>query len=55
MIKDYLIYKLGDEVKNACRIDNELFKRHGVKRGLRNENGSGVLVGPLAAIDHTIR
>lgn len=45
MIKDYLIYKLGDEVKNACRIDNELFKRHGVKRGLRNENGSGVLVG----------
>ncbi len=45
MIKDYLIYKLGDEVKTACRIDNELFKKHGVKRGLRNENGSGVLVG----------
>ena len=45
MNKDYLIYKLGDDVKNACRIDNELFSRHGVKRGLRNENGSGVLVG----------
>lgn len=45
MIKDYLIYKLGDEVKTACRIDNELFKKYGVKRGLRNENGSGVLVG----------
>lgn len=45
MIKDYLIYKLGDEVKTACRIDNELFKKHGVKRGLRNDNGSGVLVG----------
>lgn len=45
MNKDYLIYKLGDDVKNACRIDNELFSKHGVKRGLRNENGSGVLVG----------
>lgn len=45
MKKDYLIYKLGDEVKNACKIDNDLFTKHGVKRGLRNENGSGVLVG----------
>ncbi len=45
MNKDYLIYKLGDEAKKACRIDNELFSKHGVKRGLRNENGSGVLVG----------
>lgn len=45
MNKDYLIYKLGDEVKKACKIDNELFTKHGVKRGLRNENGSGVLVG----------
>lgn len=45
MNKEYLIYKLGDEVKNTCKIDNELFSKHGVKRGLRNENGSGVLVG----------
>lgn len=45
MNKDYLIYKLGDDVKNVCKIDNSLFARHGVKRGLRNENGSGVLVG----------
>lgn len=45
MNKDYLIYKLSDDVKGACKIDNELFTKHGVKRGLRNENGSGVLVG----------
>ena len=45
MNKDYLIYKLSDEVKTSCKIDNELFTRYGVKRGLRNEDGSGVLVG----------
>lgn len=45
MKKEYLIYKLSDEVKNACKIPIEAFTEHGVKRGLRNENGSGVLVG----------
>ena len=45
MKKEYLIYKLSDEVKNSCKIDNELFQKYGVKRGLRNEDGSGVLVG----------
>lgn len=45
MKKEYLIYKLSDQVKNTCKIDNELFSRFGVKRGLRNEDGSGVLVG----------
>lgn len=40
-----MIYKLSDEVKNSCKIDNELFGQYGVKRGLRNEDGSGVLVG----------
>lgn len=45
MKKEYLIYKLSDEVKNSCKIDNELFTKFGVKRGLRNEDGSGVLVG----------
>lgn len=45
MKKEYLIYKLSDEVKNSCKIDNELFPKYGVKRGLRNEDGSGVLVG----------
>ena len=45
MNKEYLIYKLSDEVKNSCKIDNDLFLKYGVKRGLRNEDGSGVLVG----------
>ena len=45
MKKEYLIYKLSDEVKNSCKIDNELFAKYGVKRGLRNEDGTGVLVG----------
>ena len=45
MKKEYLIYKLSDEVKNTCKIPLEAFTEHGVKRGLRNENGSGVLVG----------
>lgn len=45
MKKEYLIYKLSDEVKNSCKIDNDLFGKYGVKRGLRNEDGSGVLVG----------
>lgn len=45
MKKEYLIYKLSDEVKNACKIPREAFQQYGVKRGLRNDDGSGVLVG----------
>lgn len=45
MKKEFLIYKLSESAKDACKIDNELFSRYGVKRGLRNEDGSGVLVG----------
>lgn len=45
MKKEYLIYKLADGVKDSCKIDNELFGKYGVKRGLRNEDGTGVLVG----------
>ena len=44
MKKEYLIYKLSDEVKNSCKIPLEAFKEYGVKRGLRNEDGTGVLV-----------
>lgn len=40
-----MIYKLSDAVKNSCKIENDLFLKFGVKRGLRNEDGSGVLVG----------
>lgn len=45
MKKEYLIYKLSDEVKNTCKIPAESFQQFGVKRGLRNDDGSGVLVG----------
>lgn len=45
MNKDYMIYKLSETVKETSRIDSELFKQYGVKRGLRNEDHSGVLVG----------
>ena len=45
MKKEYLVYKLSDEVKEACKIPREAFTKYGVKRGLRNEDGSGVLVG----------
>ena len=27
------------------QIDNELYKKYSVKKGLRNEDGTGVLVG----------
>lgn len=40
-----MVYKLSDEVKDACKIPHEAFAKYGVKRGLRNEDGSGVLVG----------
>lgn len=40
-----MVYKLSDEVKDACKIPYEAFAKYGVKRGLRNEDGSGVLVG----------
>ncbi|MBQ6086918.1 MAG: citrate synthase [Bacteroidales bacterium] len=45
MNKEFLVYKMGEMSKLACRIDSNLFTQYGVKRGLRNEDGSGVLVG----------
>ncbi len=45
MRKEYLTYKLADLMKGCIGIDAELFRKLDVKRGLRNENGSGVLVG----------
>jgi len=45
MQPDYLVYKLAETIKQTAKIDPELFPRYGVKRGLRNEDGSGVLVG----------
>lgn len=43
--KEYLIYKLSDNMKSSVRIDADLFRKLDVKRGLRNEDGTGVLVG----------
>ncbi|MDR0546111.1 MAG: citrate/2-methylcitrate synthase [Dysgonamonadaceae bacterium] len=45
MKKEFLIYKLSESVKTTSKIDNDLFVKYNVKRGLRNEDGSGVLVG----------
>lgn len=43
--KDFLIYKLSETVKTTSRIEKELFTQFNVKRGLRNEDNTGVLVG----------
>ena len=43
--EEYLIYKLADNMKNCIKIDADLFRKLDVKRGLRNEDGTGVLVG----------
>jgi citrate synthase len=39
------ISQLEPTVRKSCQIDNELFDKYDVKRGLRNADGSGVLVG----------
>jgi citrate synthase len=40
-----LFSSLEESVKGACQINPELFEKFDVKRGLRNSDGSGVLVG----------
>lgn len=45
MERDFLIYKLSETIKSTSRIDKELFTQFNVKRGLRNDDHSGVLVG----------
>jgi citrate synthase len=37
--------KLEESVRDSCQIDNELFEKYDVKRGLRNNDRTGVLVG----------
>ena len=39
-LKDY-----ADRIRRADRIDPALYRKYGVKRGLRNDDGTGVLVG----------
>ena len=43
--QQYMIYKLSEAVKTTSSIDTGLFAKYNVKRGLRNEDHSGVLVG----------
>lgn len=43
--EDVLFDKLYSVSKDVYSIDSELYGRYDVKRGLRNSNGSGVLVG----------
>jgi citrate synthase len=40
-----LIEKLTRYIEESCKIDTELFKKYDVKRGLRNQDHTGVLVG----------
>ena len=37
--------RIENSVREACRIDNDLFEKYDVKRGLRNNDRTGVLVG----------
>jgi citrate synthase len=45
MNTDELIKKLTESIKVTSHIDTDLFAKFNVKRGLRNEDHSGVLVG----------
>lgn len=45
MKKEYIVYKLSDEMRSSIKIDANLFHKYDVKRGLRNDDGTGVLVG----------
>lgn len=40
-----LIEKLTNCIEQSCKVDTELFKKYDVKRGLRNQDHTGVLVG----------
>ena len=45
MKREYIIYKLSESIKSTSHIEADLFVKYNVKRGLRNEDHSGVLVG----------
>ena len=45
MEENNIISKLEVPVRKSCDIDNTLFEKWDVKRGLRNADGTGVLVG----------
>ena len=39
------LHRQAEKVRKVDYIDPALYHKYGVKRGLRNDNGSGVLVG----------
>ena len=39
------IQHLADKSKACCKVDSKFYEQYDVKRGLREENGKGVLVG----------
>ena len=45
MVDGKWLKKQADKVRKVDYIDPALYAKYGVKRGLRNDNGSGVLVG----------
>jgi Citrate synthase len=45
MVDNNYFAKLEESVRASCQIENELFEEFEVKRGLRNKDGTGVLVG----------
>ncbi|MFI3314437.1 MAG: citrate/2-methylcitrate synthase [Rikenellaceae bacterium] len=45
MKNEYVIYKLSETIKYTSKIEPDLFPKYNVKRGLRNKDHSGVLVG----------
>lgn len=44
ILKGYVSDLCGD-IRNAYTIDSDQFKNHAIKRGLRNEDGTGVMAG----------
>lgn len=40
-----IVNKISETVGKTCSIDNDLFQSYNVKRGLRNEDHTGVIVG----------
>jgi len=45
MVDNKYFAQLEESVRASCQIENELFEEFEVKRGLRNKDGTGVLVG----------
>mgnify|MGYP001163258215 CR=1 FL=1 len=43
--KEYIVYKLAEQMEKYAHIESELFSNFNVKRGLRNDDGTGVIVG----------